>query len=109
MFVLEQEEYAREGIKWEFIDFGLDLQQCIELLEKVPPFIAKSRCLQPLGVISMLDEECVVPKGTDKTFASKLNDQHLGKHPNFQVTVSAHNCTWCTVEAQAAEGQAGSS
>uniref|UniRef100_H3AWW6 Myosin heavy chain 16 n=1 Tax=Latimeria chalumnae TaxID=7897 RepID=H3AWW6_LATCH len=35
MFVLEQEEYKKEGIDWEFIDFGLDLQACIELLEKV--------------------------------------------------------------------------
>lgn len=38
MFVLEQEEYQREGIKWEFIDFGLDLQACIELIEKVVLF-----------------------------------------------------------------------
>lgn len=35
MFVLEQEEYKREGIQWTFIDFGLDLQACIELIEKV--------------------------------------------------------------------------
>ena len=35
MFVLEQEEYKREGIDWVFIDFGLDLQACIELIEKV--------------------------------------------------------------------------
>ena len=35
MFVLEQEEYKKEGIDWVFIDFGLDLQACIELLEKV--------------------------------------------------------------------------
>jgi myosin protein heavy chain len=34
MFVLEQEEYEREGIAWTFIDFGLDLQACIELIEK---------------------------------------------------------------------------
>ncbi|EYC46232.1 hypothetical protein Y032_0404g853 [Ancylostoma ceylanicum] len=72
MFVLEQEEYAREGIQWTFIDFGLDLQACIELIEK------------PLGIISMLDEECIVPKATDMTLAQKLNEQHLGKHPNFE-------------------------
>uniref|UniRef100_A0A0R3RHL6 Myosin motor domain-containing protein n=1 Tax=Elaeophora elaphi TaxID=1147741 RepID=A0A0R3RHL6_9BILA len=72
MFVLEQEEYKREGIAWTFIDFGLDLQACIELIEK------------PLGIISMLDEECIVPKATDMTLVQKLNDQHLGKHPNYQ-------------------------
>uniref|UniRef100_A0A8R1HU94 Uncharacterized protein n=1 Tax=Caenorhabditis japonica TaxID=281687 RepID=A0A8R1HU94_CAEJA len=72
MFVLEQEEYAREGIQWVFIDFGLDLQACIELIEK------------PLGIISMLDEECIVPKASDLTLAQKLVDQHLGKHPNFE-------------------------
>ena len=32
----------------------------------------------------MLDEECIVPKATDMTYVDKLNDQHLGKHPNFQ-------------------------
>ena len=39
---------------------------------------------QPLGLISMLDEECIVPKASDTTLGTKLNDQHLGKHPNFQ-------------------------
>ncbi|EPB80273.1 myosin head [Ancylostoma ceylanicum] len=72
MFVLEQEEYEREGIQWEFINFGLDLQACIELIEK------------PLGIISILDEECIVPKANDTTYVEKLNNQHLGKHPNFQ-------------------------
>jgi myosin heavy subunit len=35
MFVLEQEEYKKEGIDWAFIDFGLDLLATIEMIEKV--------------------------------------------------------------------------
>lgn len=87
MFVLEQEEYKREGIAWTFIDFGLDLQACIDLIEKVCLDIYDPNIqtiLQPLGVISMLDEECIVPKANDMTFVQKLQDQHLGKHPNMQ-------------------------
>uniref|UniRef100_T1DG60 Putative myosin heavy chain n=1 Tax=Cupiennius salei TaxID=6928 RepID=T1DG60_CUPSA len=71
MFVLEQEEYKREGIDWVFIDFGLDLAACIELIEK------------PLGILSILEEESMFPKATDKTFQDKLNSNHLGKSPNF--------------------------
>ncbi len=37
-----------------------------------------------MGIISMLDEECIVPKATDMTLVQKLTDQHLGKHPNFK-------------------------
>ena len=35
MFVLEQEEYKREGLDWQFEDFGMDLQACIDMMEKV--------------------------------------------------------------------------
>ncbi|XP_018428536.1 PREDICTED: myosin-3-like isoform X1 [Nanorana parkeri] len=72
MFVLEQEEYKKEGIDWEFIDFGMDLAACIELIEK------------PMGIFSILEEECMFPKATDTTFKNKLHDQHLGKSSNFQ-------------------------
>eukprot|EP00062_Callorhinchus_milii_P011011 gi/632956496/ref/XP_007893985.1/ PREDICTED: myosin-15 isoform X2 [Callorhinchus milii] len=72
MFVLEQEEYKKEGIQWEFIDFGLDLQSCIDLIEK------------PMGIISILEEECMFPKASDTTFKAKLYDNHLGKSANFQ-------------------------
>ena len=88
MFVLEQEEYAREGIPWTFIDFGLDLAACIELIEKVQYNVFAQRTtkinLQPMGIISMLDEECIVPKATDLTYAQKLIEQHLGKHPSME-------------------------
>uniref|UniRef100_A0A8C2PWG5 Slow myosin heavy chain 2 n=1 Tax=Cyprinus carpio TaxID=7962 RepID=A0A8C2PWG5_CYPCA len=33
MFVLEQEEYKKEGIEWVFIDFGMDLAACIEHID----------------------------------------------------------------------------
>ncbi|KAE8284654.1 Myosin-8 Myosin heavy chain 8 Myosin heavy chain, skeletal muscle, perinatal [Larimichthys crocea] len=72
MFVLEQEEYKKEGIEWEFIDFGMDLAACIELIEK------------PMGIFSILEEECMFPKASDATFKNKLYDQHLGKSNNFQ-------------------------
>uniref|UniRef100_A0A8C5TS03 Myosin-7B n=1 Tax=Malurus cyaneus samueli TaxID=2593467 RepID=A0A8C5TS03_9PASS len=72
MFVLEQEEYKKEGIEWEFIDFGMDLAACIELIEK------------PMGIFSILEEECMFPKATDTSFKNKLYDQHLGKSSSFQ-------------------------
>ncbi|KAL7266983.1 class II myosin [Rhizina undulata] len=63
MFVLEQEEYAREKIEWKFIDFGHDLQPTIDLIE-LP---------NPIGIFSCLDEDCVMPKATDKSFTEKLH------------------------------------
>ncbi|XP_042212128.1 myosin heavy chain, muscle-like isoform X1 [Homarus americanus] len=71
MFVLEQEEYKREGINWVFVDFGMDLQACIELFEK------------KMGLLSILEEESMFPKATDKSFLEKLNANHLGKTPVF--------------------------
>merc|ERR1719225_1078229 len=70
MFILEQEEYQREGIEWKFIDFGLDLQPTIDLIEK------------PMGIMALCDEECWFPKATDKSFVEKLVPSHSA-HPKF--------------------------
>lgn len=36
-----------------------------------------------MGILSILEEESMFPKATDKTFEEKLNNNHLGKSPNF--------------------------
>ncbi|EOB13185.1 Myosin type-2 heavy chain 1 [Nosema bombycis CQ1] len=62
MFILEQEIYRQEAIDWNFIDFGLDLQPTIDLIESS----------NPIGIMAYLDEECVMPCASDKTFLEKL-------------------------------------
>ena len=103
MFVLEQEEYKKEGIIWEFIDFGMDLAACIELIEKVHLNIISINnyslrelqitfdnvssiffSLKPMGIFSILEEECMFPKASDSSFKNKLYDQHLGKNRAFE-------------------------
>ena len=74
MFVLEQEEYAREQIEWKFIDFGHDLQPTIDLIE-LP---------NPIGIFSCLDEDCVMPKATDKSFTEKLHSLWDRKTPKYR-------------------------
>ena len=46
----EQDEYRRENIKWEDVQF-YNNKPCVELIEK------------KAGVFGFLDEECVFPKG----------------------------------------------
>lgn len=58
----EQEEYAREGIAWEDVDYFDNVAVC-ELIEG----------RRPAGVLALLDEECVIPKGDDEGFFAKLS------------------------------------
>ncbi|KAH7423020.1 hypothetical protein KP509_12G036000 [Ceratopteris richardii] len=71
LFKLEQEEYISEGIDWTEVKF-IDNQDCLDLIEK-----------RPLGLISLLDEECTFPKGTDYTLAEKLKE-HLAGNGSFK-------------------------
>ena len=70
VFKLEQEEYVKEGIAWSFIDF-YDNQPCIDLIES------------KLGILDLLDEECKMPKGSDKNWCQKLYDKHYNKAKHF--------------------------
>ncbi|CAL8387105.1 unnamed protein product [Boreogadus saida] len=65
-------EIFDEGIIWEFIEFGMDLAACNELIKK------------PMGIFSILEEKRMFPKASDVTFQNKLYDQHLGKTKAFE-------------------------
>ncbi|KAI5186632.1 myosin heavy chain 9/10/11/14 [Nematocida homosporus] len=67
MFVLEQEIYLNEGLEWSMIDFGLDLQPTIDLLEA-----------SGSGIFSVLDEECIVPGGSDARLLAKISSVWQG-------------------------------
>jgi len=71
MFTLEQEEYVKEGLDWANVDFGMDLQPCINMFEK------------PMAFLAIFEEESLFPKATDQTFKEKLDTNLLGKWPNF--------------------------
>uniref|UniRef100_A0A0N5AVT7 Myosin motor domain-containing protein n=1 Tax=Syphacia muris TaxID=451379 RepID=A0A0N5AVT7_9BILA len=64
MFIKEQHEYLREGIDWKEVSYGTDMQNTIELIEK------------PLGLLSLLQEECLVPNGSDMALLEKLITNH---------------------------------
>ncbi len=72
VFEMEQEEYEREGIRWDFIEFP-ENKASIELIEA-----------RPAGILSLLDEQCLVPKGTDIGFAQNMYKK-LGEHPRFKA------------------------
>merc|ERR1719325_462835 len=71
MFTLEQEEYVREGLDWANVDFGMNLQKCIDMFEK------------PMALLAIFEEESLFPKATDQTFCEKLHANLLGKWANF--------------------------
>ncbi|PIC50791.1 hypothetical protein B9Z55_001555 [Caenorhabditis nigoni] len=72
MFIREQQEYLDEGLEWKFVDFGLNLQPTIDLIDK------------PMGLMSTLDDVCLFPQGNDQSFVQRLNDTH-SQHPKYVV------------------------
>uniref|UniRef100_A0A6Q2ZDU4 Myosin VC n=1 Tax=Esox lucius TaxID=8010 RepID=A0A6Q2ZDU4_ESOLU len=70
VFKLDQEEYRKEDIPWTLIDF-YDNQPVIDLIE------AK------MGILDLLDEECVFPQGADQNWLQKLYN-YLADNPLFE-------------------------
>uniref|UniRef100_A0A4W6DJI1 Myosin VIIBa n=1 Tax=Lates calcarifer TaxID=8187 RepID=A0A4W6DJI1_LATCA len=64
VFKLEQEEYARENIVWERIDYK-DNQRTLDILAH-----------KPMNMLALIDEESNFPKGTDTTMLQKMNQVH---------------------------------
>lgn len=75
IFKLEQAEYEAEQIEWAFISFP-DNQDCLDTIQQ-----------KKTGVLAMLDDECRLPKGSDRNFAKRLFDEWL---PEKNQTVSAN-------------------
>ncbi|KAM6387833.1 unconventional myosin-Vc [Pluvialis apricaria] len=71
VFKLEQEEYMKEDIPWTLIDF-YDNQPVIDLIE------AK------MGILELLDEECLLPHGTDENWLQKLYNNFVNKNAFFE-------------------------
>lgn len=71
-FKLEEQLYRAEQIQYTHVEF-IDNQPMLDLIEK-----------KPKGILVTLDEEIVVPKGSDQTFLQKIHKAHgQGKHPNY--------------------------
>ncbi|CAE7743856.1 XI-2 [Symbiodinium sp. CCMP2456] len=70
VFKLEEQLYERENIPWDALDFP-DNQDSVDLLAG-----------KGTGVFAMLDEECLVPNGSDQGYCNKLIKQHKG-HRRF--------------------------
>jgi len=77
-FKLEEQVYKNERIPFTHVDF-IDNQPVLDLIE------AKGK-----GILPILDEELVVPKGSDQTFLSKMHQAHE-KNPNYKKVLKNPN------------------
>jgi len=88
MFVLEQEEYKKEGINWAFIDFGMDLLACIDLIEKVLRSIRETRFM---CIFSLISNTRLTPQKVSFVLYSSLQwkdiSRNVGKHFVYWVDI----------------------
>ncbi|CAL8265178.1 unnamed protein product [Gadus morhua 'NCC'] len=70
VFREEQEEYSREQVPWQDIQFS-DNQPCIDLI-----------AAKPHGILRILDDQSCFPQATDHTFLQKCHYHH-GNDPQY--------------------------
>uniref|UniRef100_K3WGN2 Myosin motor domain-containing protein n=1 Tax=Globisporangium ultimum (strain ATCC 200006 / CBS 805.95 / DAOM BR144) TaxID=431595 RepID=K3WGN2_GLOUD len=73
VFRMEQETYVSEDIPWQFVDYPNN-DICVTMLER-----------RQMGLFSLLDEQCLIPKGNDEKLANKYNEQLL-KESSYSVS-----------------------
>eukprot|EP00522_Entomoneis_paludosa_P005598 CAMPEP_0172451804 /NCGR_PEP_ID=MMETSP1065-20121228/9679_1 /TAXON_ID=265537 /ORGANISM="Amphiprora paludosa, Strain CCMP125" /LENGTH=1627 /DNA_ID=CAMNT_0013203775 /DNA_START=258 /DNA_END=5141 /DNA_ORIENTATION=+ len=78
IFKLEQAEYEQEAIDWAFISFP-DNQDCLDTIQA-----------PKIGILATLDDECRLPKGSDKNFAKRLFDYYLPGKLNVSENTRLH-------------------
>ena len=81
IFKLEQAEYEAEKIQWAFISFP-DNQDCLDTIQQ-----------KKTGILAMLDDECRLPKGSDRNYAKRMyeewipgKDQTVSENTRFSAT-----------------------
>eukprot|EP00466_Bigelowiella_natans_P001656 jgi/Bigna1/41654/e_gw1.55.12.1 len=70
-FKLEEALYSAEKIRYEKVVY-IDNQPVLDLIEK-----------KPRGILPMIDEELKLPRGSDKTYVSKLIKTHVPNKKYF--------------------------
>eukprot|EP00057_Strongylocentrotus_purpuratus_P016460 XP_011670934.1 PREDICTED: myosin-IIIb [Strongylocentrotus purpuratus] len=79
IFLLEQDEYKREGIDWSNIPF-VNNEPLLGL------FMAK-----PIGILALVDEETLFPQGNDHSLVEKMNKHFARNHHYIKAKISTSN------------------
>ncbi|KAG7382102.1 hypothetical protein PHYPSEUDO_005316 [Phytophthora pseudosyringae] len=74
VFRMEQDQYVAEEIPWKFVDYPNN-DVCVALVEK-----------RHTGIFSLLDEQCLIPRGNDEKLSNKYYECLAGKHESFSVS-----------------------
>jgi myosin heavy subunit len=64
IFVIYDFADMREQVPWEEVEFQSN-QPCVDLIEK-----------KPTGLLFMIEEECILPHGSDAQLLQKMHTRH---------------------------------